>query len=136
MSFNTASRLLITGTPLQNNVKELLALMHFLMPDTFHLANDFDLNDVDQESKIKDLHEKLETLMLRRLKKDVVKEMPTKSESILRVELSKMQTDYYKSRLIVVAQYFDRCDLQHYLQTSFRETSVPSARVELSKSAL
>ena len=35
--------------------------------------------------------------MLRRLKKDVVKEMPTKSEKILRVEMSSMQTHYYKS---------------------------------------
>lgn len=35
--------------------------------------------------------------MLRRLKKDVVKEMPTKSEKILRVEMSAMQTHYYKS---------------------------------------
>jgi SNF2 family DNA or RNA helicase len=62
-----------------------------------HLANDFDLNDADQESKIKDLHEKLPTLMLRRLKKDVIKELPTKSEKILRVEMSPMQAHYYKS---------------------------------------
>jgi chromodomain-helicase-DNA-binding protein 1 len=61
------------------------------------LANDFDLNDADQEVKIKDLHEKLGTLMLRRLKKDVIKELPTKSEKILRVEMSPMQTHYYKS---------------------------------------
>lgn len=61
------------------------------------LANDFDLTDADQEAKIKDLHENLGTLMLRRLKKDVVKEMPTKSEKILRVEMSAMQTLYYKS---------------------------------------
>ncbi|RSH91369.1 hypothetical protein EHS25_009668 [Saitozyma podzolica] len=99
MSFSTAFRLLITGTPLQNNVKELLALMHFCMPDKFHLANDFDLNDADQESKIKDLHEKLTTLMLRRLKKDVIKELPTKSEKILRVEMSPMQAHYYKNIL-------------------------------------
>ena len=61
------------------------------------LANDFDLNDADQEAKIKDLHEKLGTLMLRRLKKDVIKELPSKSEKILRVEMSAMQTHYYKS---------------------------------------
>ncbi|WWC91832.1 uncharacterized protein L201_006779 [Kwoniella dendrophila CBS 6074] len=98
-SFWTASRLLITGTPLQNNVKELLALMHFLMPEKFQLANDFDLNDADQEAKIQDLHEKLGTLMLRRLKKDVIKELPSKSEKILRVEMSAMQTHYYKNIL-------------------------------------
>lgn len=61
------------------------------------LANDFDLSDADQESKIKDLHDKLGTLMLRRLKKDVIKELPTKSEKILRVEMSPLQTHYYKS---------------------------------------
>jgi chromodomain-helicase-DNA-binding protein 1 len=39
--------------------------------------------------------------MIRRLKKDVVKEMPTKSEQILRTELSALQTQYYRSRFDV-----------------------------------
>jgi chromodomain-helicase-DNA-binding protein 1 len=69
------------------------------MPERFPLTNDFDLSDIDQEAKIKDLHEKLKGMMLRRLKRDVIKSLPTKSERILRVELSAMQTHYYKNIL-------------------------------------
>lgn len=54
------------------------------------------LSDEEKEAKIKDLHSKLSSLMLRRLKKDVVQSLPSKSEKILRVEMSEMQMKWYK----------------------------------------
>ncbi|KAG0229475.1 hypothetical protein BGW42_001565 [Actinomortierella wolfii] len=98
--FHTTNRLLITGTPLQNSVKELIALCNFLMPDKF-TDDDFEIEmgDAEQEKKIRDLHESLKPYMLRRLKKDVEKSLPKKTERILRVELSALQTHYYKNIL-------------------------------------
>ena len=52
--------------------------------------------------KIKELHKQLESLMLRRLKRDVLTSLPTKSERILRVEMSAMQTHFYKNILTKV----------------------------------
>lgn len=82
------------------HIVELLALMHFLQPDKYALLEqDFDLTDEDREAKIRELHGQLKDIMLRRLKKDVVKSLPTKSERILRVEMSQMQVYWYKNIL-------------------------------------
>jgi chromodomain-helicase-DNA-binding protein 1 len=61
-----------------------------------------DLNDVNQEEKIMELHQQLESLMLRRLKRDLLSELPTKSARILRVEMSALQTLFYKNILTKV----------------------------------
>lgn len=100
-SLKVSNRMLITGTPLQNNIKELAALVDFLMPGRFTIDQeiDFEVQDDAQEKYIRDLHERLQPFILRRLKKDVERSLPGKTERILRVELSDVQTEYYKNIL-------------------------------------
>uniref|UniRef100_A0A671RE06 Chromodomain-helicase-DNA-binding protein 4-like n=1 Tax=Sinocyclocheilus anshuiensis TaxID=1608454 RepID=A0A671RE06_9TELE len=91
-------KLLLTGTPLQNNLEELFHLLNFLTPERFNNLEGFleEFADIAKEDQIKKLHDMLGPHMLRRLKADVFKHMPSKTELILRVELSPMQKKYYK----------------------------------------
>ncbi|GMH46812.1 hypothetical protein TrLO_g5455 [Triparma laevis f. longispina] len=106
-SYETRYRLLLTGTPLQNNLHELWALLNFLVPDVFSSAEQFDewfnLDIDDGESKkelIGQLHKILRPFMLRRLKADVEKSLPPKHETILYTGMSKMQKKLYKEILL------------------------------------
>lgn len=102
--FRTTNRLLLTGTPLQNNLHELWALLNFLLPDVFNSSDDFD-SWFDQ-SKLEDsklvtrLHSVLRPFLLRRLKSDVEKKLPPKKEIKIYVGLSKMQREWYTKILM------------------------------------
>ncbi|KAL9180621.1 hypothetical protein ACHAXT_011074 [Thalassiosira profunda] len=98
---DTGFRLLITGTPLQNNLHELWALLNFLLPEIFGDSEQFDewfsMEGKDgQENVIRKLHTVLRPFMLRRVKKDVATALPPKKETKLFIGLTEMQQDWYK----------------------------------------
>ncbi|KAI0974027.1 chromatin-remodeling complex ATPase-like protein [Xylaria arbuscula] len=101
--FNSRNRLLITGTPLQNNLHELWALLNFLLPDVFGDAEAFDQwfsgQDQDQEKVVEQLHKVLRPFLLRRVKADVEKSLLPKKEVNLYIGMSDMQVKWYQKIL-------------------------------------
>jgi len=101
-------RLVLTGTPLQNNLKELWALLHFIMPEVFLMntqtkfmdAFNLTLGKVDKKV-MDDSRKLLELIMLRRMKdsKGVNLGLPPKREVVLSLPLTPMQRFWYKRLL-------------------------------------
>lgn len=113
MTYNSANRLLITGTPLQNNIAELWSLLHFLLPEVFNDLDSFErwfdfssvIDAKDEEngksSKRKNnlvstMHAILKPFLLRRVKTDVETNLPPKREYILYAPLTEEQKDLYR----------------------------------------
>ena len=119
LTFRTRARLLLTGTPLQNNLTELWSLLYFLMPsdnsgngiagftnlDEFSgwfkkpteqiLEQGREALDEDARKAVRKLHDILRPYLLRRLKADVEKQMPLKYEHVVYCRLSKRQRYLY-----------------------------------------
>ncbi|KAK9788572.1 hypothetical protein WJX73_002856 [Symbiochloris irregularis] len=91
------NKLLITGTPLQNSLKELWALLQFLEPSRFPDCADFEARySLDDAQGVTALHAELRPHLLRRVIKDVERSLPPKNERILRVAMTPLQKQYYK----------------------------------------
>ncbi|KAL1957676.1 hypothetical protein VTO42DRAFT_5653 [Malbranchea cinnamomea] len=107
LGFHCRNRLLLTGTPIQNNMQELWALLHFIMPTLFDSHDEFSewfSKDIEShaqsntkldETQLKRLHMILKPFMLRRVKKHVQKELGDKVEKDVFCDLTYRQRSYY-----------------------------------------
>lgn len=107
LGFHCRNRLLLTGTPIQNNMQELWALLHFIMPSLFDSHDEFSewfSKDIEShaqsntrlnEDQLKRLHMILKPFMLRRIKKHVQKELGDKIEEDIFCDLTYRQRAYY-----------------------------------------
>ncbi|QIX00636.1 hypothetical protein AMS68_006153 [Peltaster fructicola] len=111
-SYQSANRLLITGTPLQNNLAELWSLLHFLMPNIFDKLESFEawfdfsalkekngyeqiLSEDRKKNLVASLHAILKPFLLRRVKADVETSLPKKREYVLYAPLTQTQRELY-----------------------------------------
>ncbi|KAI5179736.1 chromatin-remodeling ATPase INO80 [Nematocida sp. AWRm80] len=101
LSFKTRNRLLLTGTPIQNTLQELWALLHFIMPSLFDSHEEFSewfrIEDGDSVNEAARLRMVLQPFMLRREKKDVADELGQKIEKTIICELTPKQKRLYES---------------------------------------
>ncbi|KAJ9636720.1 putative ATPase [Coniosporium tulheliwenetii] len=130
-SYQSANRLLITGTPLQNNLTELWSLLHFLMPTIFDKLEAFEswfdfsalkdrstytevLNEERKQKLVSSLHAILKPFLLRRVKADVEKLMPRKREYVLFAPLTPMQRELYQAILDGTSRtYLEEMAVEH-----------------------
>lgn len=114
--YHSDYRLILTGTPLQNNLPELWALLNFALPKIFNSVKSFDewfntpfantggqdkieLSEEETLLVIRRLHKVLRPFLLRRLKKDVEKDLPNKVEKVIKCKMSALQSKLYQMML-------------------------------------
>lgn len=107
LNLKAKRKLLLSGTPLQNDVMEIWSYLHFLMPNLFYSNDDFrdwfhsqfhdalNKNSALNKQLLNSLHSILRPFLLRRLKKDVEKQLPEKKEHIIKCELTRRQKFIY-----------------------------------------
>ena len=99
-------RFALSGTPMENNLVEIYSLFRFLNPTMFGKIEQFNAlytnpiqRDGDMEA-LSALSRKIYPYMLRRLKKDVLTELPDRIEQTIYVEMSEAQKKLYETRRI------------------------------------
>ncbi|TXT06023.1 hypothetical protein VHUM_03496 [Vanrija humicola] len=120
-TYKSANRMILTGTPLHNNLAELWSLLNFILPDIFDDLDSFqqwfnfdDMHNgsqtdglLNKSSVVQSLHAILKPFLLRRLKVDVEKDLPPKKEYLLYAPLTAPQKDMYQAIV--------RRDIRNYL---------------------
>lgn len=104
MLLNAKHRIALSGTPIENNLSELYSLFRFLNPSMFGTMEEFNnfyaipiQKENDQEA-IEELKKKVYPFILRRIKKEVLKDLPDKIEKTMYIEMNPEQKKLYEER--------------------------------------
>lgn len=156
------NRLLLTGTPLQNNLTELWSLLNFILPDVFDDLELFEswfsftpdaiataaaanesvaaqdvLHGEKKVEVITKLHEILRPFLLRRLKVDVVEEMVSKTEIFVYCAMTLRQREYYQMiRDGTLAEAMEQKYGKYQAQNAFKTTTLRNKMVQCRKCCL
>jgi len=89
----------LRSTPIQNDVKEFWTLLNFIDPKGFGDSDEFmeRYGDMKSKDRVDELHEEIRPYILRRLKEDVERSVPPKEETLIEVELTVAQKQYYRA---------------------------------------
>lgn len=104
MLLNTRYRLALSGTPIENNLLELYSLFRFLNPTMFGSIENFNryymlpIQKDNDKNAMEELKKRIYPFILRRVKKEVLKDLPEKIEKTLFIEMNKEQKRFYEER--------------------------------------
>ncbi|MGL5020590.1 MAG: SNF2-related protein [Mycoplasmatales bacterium] len=115
---NSKTNIALTGTPIENKLSELWSIMNFVVPGYLNTYKKFNerfetpiMRDGDLE-KIEILKKLCSPFILRRLKKDVLLELPDKSEVFQFVKMTEEQEKLYRANIIDMKQEIDEMDIK------------------------
>lgn len=150
MTYNSANRLLITGTPLQNNIAELWSLLHFLLPEVFNDLDSFERwfdfssvledkaadgsNGKQKNNLVSTMHAILKPFLLRRVKTDVESSLPKKREYVLYAPLTPEQKDLYREILGGTSRSYLEGKAVERIEAKSRSTSLKRKAINSGRS--
>ena len=94
-SINAKNKFALSGTPIENNLVELWSIFDFIMPGYLYNLSKFNAVFIKDESQLENLKRMIQPFILRRTKKEVIKELPPKIEKKYIVEMGKAQKNTY-----------------------------------------
>ena len=124
-SINSKTKIALTGTPLENSLTELWSIFDFIMPGFFGSIKEFndkygikEIEDEQDNQKLKELNKQISPFILRRKKKDVIVDLPDKIENNIYIDLNQDQKELYAALVEKTKQEMDDLIKQEGFQKS------------------